>query len=100
MTSAPVKVSANDLEAHAVTLRYFAWVREKIGTASEQVMVPGNVRTVADMMVWLGSRGDGYAEAFSRPHVIRAAIDQAHAQPDASIENAREIGFFPPVTGG
>ena len=100
MTTAPVTASAADLDAHAVTLRYFAWVREKIGTASEHVIIPAHVRTVADMMAWLGSRGDGYAEAFSRPEVIRAAIDQAHVHPGSSIENAREIAFFPPVTGG
>ena len=100
MTAAPVTASASDLGAPAVTLRYFAWVREKIGISSEQVVLPDNVRTISCMMLWLGSRGERYAEAFSRPNVIRAAIDQVHAHPDSLIEGAREIAFFPPVTGG
>jgi molybdopterin synthase sulfur carrier subunit len=32
--------------------------------------------------------------------VIRAAIDHAHVRPDTTIAGAREIAFFPPMTGG
>ncbi|NDB70489.1 MAG: molybdopterin synthase sulfur carrier subunit, partial [Methylocystaceae bacterium] len=31
---------------------------------------------------------------------IRASIDQVHVHPQASIASAREIAFFPPMTGG
>ena len=83
-----------------VTLRYFAWVREKIGHAEETVALPGSVQTVSELLGWLSSRGENYATAFARAEVIRAAIDQTHARHDAMIGNAREIAFFPPVTGG
>jgi molybdopterin synthase sulfur carrier subunit len=49
---------------------------------------------------WLSGRGDEYAYAFERPTVIRAAIDRKHVKPDAAIAGAREIAFFPPMTGG
>ena len=51
---------------------------------------------------WPGSRkrGEGYAYAFENPKVIRAAIDRNHVRADARIEGAREIAFFPPMTGG
>jgi molybdopterin synthase sulfur carrier subunit len=51
-------------------------------------------------MAWLASRGEEYAHAFENPNVIRAAIDQRHVRPDASIKEAGEIAFFPPMTGG
>ena len=81
-------------------VKYFAWVRERIGKAEETVEPPAEVRTVDDLIAWLSNRGEAYAHAFERPKVIRAAIDQAHVRPDAVITGAREIAFFPPMTGG
>jgi sulfur-carrier protein len=81
-------------------VKYFAWVRERIGVAEESVEPPADVRTVSDLIDWLSRRGETYAHAFDRPKVIRAAIDHAHVKPDATISGAREIAFFPPMTGG
>jgi sulfur-carrier protein len=79
---------------------YFAWVREKTGKAEEIVDVPAGVGTVAELVVWLKGLGPEYAEAFARADVIRAAIDRTHVKPTASLAGAREVAFFPPVTGG
>ena len=81
-------------------LKYFAWVRERVGKAEETVEPPAEVRTVADLIGWLIARDDTYAYAFEKPTVIRAAIDHAHVKQDAAIVGAREIAFFPPMTGG
>jgi len=81
-------------------VKYFAWVRERVGKAEETVDPPANVRTVSDLIGWLARRGDSYAHAFETPRVIRAAIDHAHVKPDTTIAGAREIAFFPPMTGG
>jgi sulfur-carrier protein len=81
-------------------LKYFAWVRERIGKTEETVELPPGVRTVEDLMAWLAARGESYAHAFETPRVIRAAIDHAHVKQDAAIAGAREIAFFPPMTGG
>jgi len=81
-------------------LRYFAWVRERIGKAEEDVEVPGAIATVGELMAWLARRGDNYAYAFDNPKVIRAAIDKGHVRAEAKIANASEIAFFPPMTGG
>ena len=83
-----------------VTLRYFAWVREKVGRSEETVELPNSVKTVADLTAWLKTRGPEYAAAFERDTVIRAALDMQHVKPGALIAGAREIAFFPPVTGG
>ena len=81
-------------------LRYFAWVRQRIGKSTEDITPPDWVETIADMITWLKSRGPEFEAAFENETVIRAAIDQAHAAHDAPISGAREIAFFPPVTGG
>ena len=81
-------------------LRYFAWVRERIGKPEETIEIPPDIATVGDLMTWLGSRGEEYAYAFKDARVIRAAIDQRHVRADAAIKDAREIAFFPPMTGG
>ena len=81
-------------------LRYFAWVRERVGLAEEDVDPPSGVATVADLVAWLTERGEGYAYAFENPKVIRAAIDKSHVRANARIAGAGEIAFFPPMTGG
>jgi molybdopterin synthase sulfur carrier subunit len=79
---------------------YFAWVRERVGLGEETVMVPGTVTTVAALINWLNTRGENYQAAFADLRVIRAAVDQNHVQLDAPLNGAREVAFFPPVTGG
>ncbi len=79
---------------------YFAWVRERIGKAEEELAPPRSVATIGDLMGWLAQRGEEYAHAFENPKVIRAAIDRAHARSETTITGAREIAFFPPMTGG
>lgn len=83
-----------------VMLRYFAWVRERVGRAEEMVELPPHIATIADLMAWLKTRGPEYTHAFDKADIIRAAIDQMHVKPGAAIAGAREIAFFPPVTGG
>jgi sulfur-carrier protein len=79
---------------------YFAWVRERIGRADEVLAPPASVGTVGELIAWLAGRGENYAHAFENQKIIRAAIDQVHVRHDAPIAGAREIAFFPPMTGG
>jgi molybdopterin synthase sulfur carrier subunit len=81
-------------------LLYFAWVKEKTGIGAEDIDVPDEVRTIAELISWLKRRGPEFANAFERSEVIKAAIDQRHVRHDAEIHGAGEIAFFPPVTGG
>jgi molybdopterin synthase sulfur carrier subunit len=83
-----------------VKLRYFAWVRERVGKTEEEIDPPAGIATVGELMAWLARRGEGYAYAFENPKVIRAAIDKSHVRADARITDAGEIAFFPPMTGG
>ena len=81
-------------------LRYFAWVRERVGKPDEELDVPAGIATVGELMRWLAGRGEEYAHAFENPNVIRAAIDRAHVRADTKLAGAKEIAFFPPMTGG
>jgi len=81
-------------------LVYFAWVRERIGMPEEDVVVPATVVTVRDLLQWLRSRGEGYAQALRYPDAIRVAIDLEHVDHGEKIAGAREIALFPPMTGG
>ena len=81
-------------------VRYFAWVRERVGLAEEEIEIPAGVETVRDLMTWLAVRDEGYGAAFAQPDVIRAALDHAHVQHDALLSQGRELAFFPPMTGG
>jgi molybdopterin synthase sulfur carrier subunit len=81
-------------------VRYFAWVRERVGRAEEEVEPPAGVASVADLIAWLSRRDEGYAAAFAEPDVIRAALDREHVEHHAALGSAREVAFFPPMTGG
>ncbi|HSX57410.1 MAG TPA: molybdopterin converting factor subunit 1 [Sphingomonas sp.] len=81
-------------------LLYFAWVRERIGTGEETVEPPEAVRTVADLADWLKDRSPGHAEALMDLTKLRAAVDQRFVPLDSELDTAKEVAFFPPVTGG
>jgi len=81
-------------------LVYFAWVRERIGKAEEEMTLPSSVVSVADLLNHLKTMGEEYETALQFPDVIRVAVDQEHVEHDEPIGNAREIGIFPPMTGG
>ena len=79
---------------------YFSWVREAIGTGEELVDVAPDLVTVDALIGWLATTSEGHARAFADHGRLRAAVDQAMVRLDASIERAREVAIFPPVTGG
>ena len=81
-------------------VRYFAWVRERVGLAEEEIDPPAGVTSVADLMAWLSRRDEGYAAAFAEPQIIRAALDHDHVEHGTALAGAREVAFFPPMTGG
>ncbi|MBV5263348.1 molybdopterin converting factor subunit 1 [Pinisolibacter aquiterrae] len=81
-------------------VRYFAWVRERIGKAEEILDPPAEVVTTADLLAWLKTRGPEYEWALEKSDFIRVAVDQVHASPDTPLGPAREVALFPPMTGG
>jgi molybdopterin synthase sulfur carrier subunit len=84
----------------SVKILYFAWVREKVGKAEEVLDLPAGVATVGALIDWLKTRGPEYEAAFAQARVVRAALVRTHVKHDAPLGAAREVAFFPPVTGG
>ncbi len=79
-------------------LRYFAWLRERIGTGHETIQT--EAATVLDLIAELKTRSEAHAFAFSDLAAIRAAVDQELVDMDAPLRDAKEVAFFPPMTGG
>jgi molybdopterin synthase sulfur carrier subunit len=79
---------------------YLAWLRERAGLSEETVDPPASVTTVGGLIAWLQARGGEPATAFADRGVVRAAVNQEFAGPDAPVAPGDEIAFFPPVTGG
>jgi len=79
---------------------YFAWVREKIGQAGEEITLPAEVRDVGGLMRHLATLSPGHAAAFANPVAIRTAINQDFATAGDLVTSGDEVAFFPPVTGG
>ncbi len=81
-------------------LLYFAWLRTKIGIASEEVTPPEDVADVGGLIDWLATRGPGYADALADRDQVRVAVNQDYADRDRPIAPGDEVALFPPVTGG
>lgn len=79
---------------------YFAWLRERVGVGEEDVALPPGIGTVGDLVAWLRTRSPGHEAAFSAGRLVRCAVNQDFATPDAVVSDADEVAFFPPVTGG
>ncbi len=81
-----------------MNIMYFAWVRERIGAPSEEIET--RAATVADLVEELRGRGERHAAAFADLSALRVAVDQELTDFDAPLAGAREVAFFPPMTGG
>jgi molybdopterin synthase sulfur carrier subunit len=83
-----------------LTILYFAWLRERTGTAKECVRPPDGVETVGELITWLAQRSPGHASAFANRRSVRCAVNQDFADPSTHLAPGDEVAFFPPVTGG
>ncbi|EPX81797.1 molybdopterin converting factor subunit 1 [Litoreibacter arenae] len=81
-----------------IDVLYFAWVRERIGIPKEKLETTAT--TVMDLVEELRAREERYALAFSDLSALRVAVDQDLSDFDAPLSGAREVAFFPPMTGG
>ncbi len=83
-----------------ITLRFFASVREQLGTSQETVTLPGDVTTVGAVRELLQRRGGVWLEALGNDRSLRMAFNHVMCAPETSIADGGEVAFFPPVTGG
>jgi len=82
-------------------LVYFSWIRERLDMNDEEISLPENVISLGDLTSWMNTRGDEFKAVFEHKNVVRIAIDQEHVDDmTLDITQAKEIAFFPPMTGG
>jgi molybdopterin synthase sulfur carrier subunit len=83
-----------------ITVLYFARLRETLGTGSERIALPADVRNLEELRALLVARGGAWEEVLAPSKPVRAAVNQAMASGDMAISDGDEVAFFPPVTGG
>lgn len=83
-----------------IQLRFFASVREALGTSQETVALPVDVKTVGDLRTFLRARGGVWAETLAEGRALRMAYNQVMTSADTPLADGGEVAFFPPVTGG
>ena len=83
-----------------VTVRYFASLKESVGTDAEVLDLPAGVSTVGALRAHLRSRGGAWAETLAETRRVTAAVNQDMVKPTAAVKAGDEVAFFPPVTGG
>ena len=81
-----------------LSIRYFAWVRERIGESTAQY--EGGARTVREVIEALRALSPAHELALSELDALRFALDQEMVEEDAPINAAHELAIFPPMTGG
>ncbi len=84
----------------ALSVLYFAWLRERVGVSEETLSLPESVVTVADLILYLASLDQRHAAAFKDRKTVRCAVNQEFADPATVLRPGDEVAFFPPVTGG
>jgi molybdopterin synthase sulfur carrier subunit len=83
-----------------INLKFFASVREKLGSGGETIDVPADVATVGALRDLLVARGGAWAEALGEGRALRMACNQQMCDAAAALTENAEVAFFPPVTGG
>jgi sulfur-carrier protein len=83
-----------------IQLRFFASLRESVGTAQESLALPEGVTTAGQVRDLLRARGGAWAEALADGRSLRIACNQQMAEPSTPVTEGCELAFFPPVTGG
>ena len=84
----------------ALSVLYFARLREALGVAQEDIALNPTLATVAELLEHLRSRGGSWQEALASARLFRVAVNQEVAGPATPLKDGDEVALFPPVTGG
>jgi sulfur-carrier protein len=83
-----------------IQLKFFASLREAVGTSGETLTLPSGVSSAGDVRSLLQARGGVWAEALAEGKSLRIACNQQMVDAAAPLSEGCELAFFPPVTGG
>ncbi len=83
-----------------IQLKFFASLREAVGTSHESLTLPAGVVTAGEVRELLRARGGAWADALADSKALRIALNQQMTDASARLSEGCELAFFPPVTGG
>lgn len=81
-------------------LRYFAWLRANMGCDSEEIVLPGEIRTVGMLLDWLPTQGERFKRAFEFIDVVLVSVNRQYAERDHRVHDDDEVMLVPPIAGG
>ena len=81
-------------------IKYFAWLRDKVGVDEEEITLPAEVQTVDGLINWLSHQGAHYEDAFEFVEVIKVVVNQVYVDSSQTIKDEDVIIFIPPIAGG
>jgi len=83
-----------------VKIKYFAWIKDKVGCAEEEISLPAEVTNIGMLINWLSRRGPQYEDAFEFIEVIKVVVNQTYVLNDHPVKDDDEVIFIPPIAGG
>ena len=83
-----------------MVIKYFSWIKEHIGKAEEQIVLPTNITNVSQLINYLNELDEKYKLIFEKKELIKIAVNKTYSSFNTNISDSDEIAFFPPVTGG
>jgi molybdopterin synthase sulfur carrier subunit len=100
MDSSDLEKGLARADTGAVTVLYFARLREVLGRDSERLALPADAWTVGALRDLLRARGGAWELELGAAKPVRVAVNQTMARMDTRVSPGDEVAFFPPVTGG
>jgi len=79
---------------------YFAWLRERLNRAADEINPPADVVTLNDLVAWLRTKDEALDLAMANPAIFKLSINARIVPGHTPIAGAREIAILPPMTGG
>jgi molybdopterin synthase sulfur carrier subunit len=83
-----------------VRILYFAALRDRLRTESEELPLPAGVHDVGGLIASLRARGEPWERTLADEAHVLAAVNCTLAARTTTVRDGDEVALFPPITGG
>lgn len=81
-------------------LKYFAWLRDRMGCDAEEIVLPSRITNVGMLLDWLPTQGQRFEDAFEYIDVVLVSVNRRHAHRSHPVHDRDEVTLMPPIAGG